>query len=140
MRDRYPQRFEFGWPPLWLELLGWLLLLLVLAAVVGATVWAIMRLSGGRRGPGTAFGPTAGWSPEWSRQGPDQAVQAVRLRYAQGELTREEYARLMADLGGQVPAPPGPPAGPPPGPAAGPPPGQAPGPPPPASGPPTREL
>ena len=123
MRHRYPDGFEHGWPPLWVELLGWLLLLLVLAALIGLAVWAIMRVSD-RRGATTAYrGATAAWSPEWSRQGPDQAMQAVRLRYAQGEITREEYARLVADLGGQVPAPPpgqaqAPPPAPPPSPPA----------------------
>jgi uncharacterized membrane protein len=126
MRDRYPQRFDFGWPPLWLELLGWLLLLLMLAALIGLAVWAITRATGRRGTPG-AFGPSAAWPAEWSRQGPDQALQAARLRYAQGEITREEYMRLVADLGGQVPAP------------SGPPPGQPPPAPPSASGPTTRQ-
>jgi hypothetical protein len=138
--DRYPQRFEFGWPPLWVELLGWLLVLLLLAALVGLIVWAIVR-STGRRGAPSAFGPSGpsgpsgAWSPEWSRQGPDQALQAARLRYAQGEISRDEYARLVADLGGQVPGP----AGPRPGQAPpAPPPGQPPAAPP-ASGP-TQQL
>jgi uncharacterized membrane protein len=137
MRDRYPQRFEFGWPPLWMELLGWLLLLLLLAALIGLAVWAITRATG-RRGAPSAFGPTAARAPEWSPQGPDQALQAVRLRYAQGEISRDEYVRLVADLGGQLPAP----SGPAPGQAPpGPPPGQAPAAPPPASGgPSTQQL
>jgi uncharacterized membrane protein len=133
MRDRYPDGFEGGWHPFWVELFGWLLLLLVLAAVIGVAVWAAMRL-GGRRGTMTTSygGATGAWSPEWSRPpGPDQALQAVRLRYAQGEITREEYARLVADLGGQVPGPP-PAQGPPPAP----PPGQAP----PPAAPPTQQL
>jgi uncharacterized membrane protein len=132
MRDRYPERFDFGWPPLWLELLGWLLLLVMVAALIGLAVWAITRATG-RRGPSTAFGPNPAWSPEGSRQGSDQALQAVRLRYAQGEITREEYVRLVADLGGQVPAPSGPPPGPPP---ASPSPANAP----PTSAPPTQQL
>jgi hypothetical protein len=136
--DRYPQRFEFGWPPLWVELLGWLLVLGLLAALVGLIVWAIVR-STGRRGAPSAFGasgPSGAWSPEWSRQGPDPALQAARLRYAQGEISRDEYARLAADLGGQVPGP----AGPRPGQAPpAPPPGQPPAAPPPASGP-TQQL
>jgi uncharacterized membrane protein len=127
MRDRYPQRFEFGWPPLWMELLGWVLLLLLLAALIGLAVWAITRATG-RRGTPSAYGAGA-WPPEWSRQGPDQALQAARLRYAQGEISREEYARLVADLGGQPLGPPSPPAGQAP-PAA----------PPPAGEPPTRQL
>jgi hypothetical protein len=138
--DRYPQRFDFGWPPLWLELLGWLLVVLLIAALVGLIVWAITR-STGRRGAPSAFGPSrpsGAWSPEWSRQGPDQALQAARLRYAQGEISRDDYARLVADLGGQVPAAAGPPRSsqaPP-----GPPPGQPPAAPPPATEPPTQQV
>jgi hypothetical protein len=120
-----------------MELLGWLLLLLLLAALIGLAVWAIMRATGRRGAPG-AFGSGAAWSPEWSRQGPDQALQAARLRYAQGEISRDEYARLVADLGGQVPAAAGPPRpsqAPP-----SPPPGQPPAAPPPASEPPTQQV
>jgi hypothetical protein len=33
----------------------------------------------------------------------DAALQAVRLRYARGEISREEFAQLIQDLGGAVP-------------------------------------
>jgi hypothetical protein len=114
MRGRYPDGYWIGGPPFWMELLGWLLFVLLLAAVVGLVVWAALRL-GGRRGQAAFRGPGGPWPPEWSRPGPDAALQAVRLRYAQGEITREDYLRLVADLGGQVPGPPGAPAAPPPG-------------------------
>ncbi|HEX6677638.1 MAG TPA: hypothetical protein VF486_21770 [Actinomycetes bacterium] len=116
MRGPYPpDRYWMGGPPFWLELIGWLLFLALLAAAVALVVWTILRLTG-RRG-GAAGGPPPGWSPEWSRPAPDPALQAVRLRYAQGELTPEQYARLVHDLGGQVPGPPSPPPGPAPGPS-----------------------
>jgi uncharacterized membrane protein len=94
-----------------MELLGWLLFVLLLAAAVALVVWAILRLTG-RRGVSAVAGPPRGWSPEWSRPAPDPALQAVRLRYAQGEISPEEYARLVHDLGGEVPGPPAPPRGP----------------------------
>jgi uncharacterized membrane protein len=108
MRGRYgPDGYWIGGPPFWLELLGWLLFLLLLAALVAVVVLAVTRLTGRRGG---LAGPPRGWSPEWSRpSGPDPALQAVRLRYAQGEISAEEYARLVHDLGGEVPGPPAPP-------------------------------
>ena len=35
----------------------------------------------------------------------DQALDAVRLRYAQGEMTREEFLQVTKDLGGPEPPP-----------------------------------
>lgn len=117
MRGRYPDGYWIGGPPLWMELLGWLLFVLLVAVAVGLVVVAVLRLTG-RRGAAVA-GPRPPWAQaHWSSPGPDPALQAVRLRYAQGELGREEYLRLVADLGGQMPAPapPSPPPGPPPAP------------------------
>jgi hypothetical protein len=90
--------------------------------VIGLVVWAALRLSG-RRGPAAFRGPGGPWAAEWSRPGPDAALQAARLRYAQGEISREEYLRLAADLGGHLPGPPG--AATPPGPPPPPPPDPA---------------
>jgi uncharacterized membrane protein len=45
----------------------------------------------------------------------DEALQALRLRYARGEMTREEFLLANEDLGGgQAPPPPSPPPEPPP--------------------------
>jgi uncharacterized membrane protein len=35
----------------------------------------------------------------------DEALDAVRLRYARGELTREEFLQVSTDLGGPEPPP-----------------------------------
>jgi len=110
MRGRYPpDGYWVGGPPFWMELLGWLLFLLLLAAAVAVVVLVVTRLTGRR---GLAAGPPRSWSPQWSPPAPDPALQAVRLRYAQGEISPEEYARLVRDLGGEVPVPPAPPRGP----------------------------
>ncbi|MFN8036165.1 MAG: SHOCT domain-containing protein [Acidimicrobiia bacterium] len=74
----------------------WLMLifgLLFLAVIVGLVVWAIVRMS--RPHPGSlAAGPPAGLPR------PDAALEALRMRYARGEIDRETFARMAADLGG----------------------------------------
>lgn len=44
----------------------------------------------------------------------DEALQTLRLRYARGEMTREEFLLVNEDLGGEAPPPPSPPPEPPP--------------------------
>ena len=39
------------------------------------------------------------------RSAGDQALEAVRLRYARGEMTREEFLQVTKDLGGPEPPP-----------------------------------
>lgn len=63
--------FGMGWMWIW-----WLLGLLVVVAVVRA----LMRPRGG--------GPAGGESPE----------QALKQRFARGEIDREEYERSLEDL------------------------------------------
>jgi uncharacterized membrane protein len=47
------------------------------------------------------------WSGGEPGEGGDAALEALRLRYARGEITREEFLQATDDLGG--PAPPLPP-------------------------------
>jgi uncharacterized membrane protein len=61
---------------------------LVLIAVGVAFLW--------RRGVGPGPGPG-------SR--PDDALATIRMRYAKGEMTREEFIQANADLGGSQPPP-----------------------------------
>jgi hypothetical protein len=107
---------RFGWQPFWVELLGWLLPLLLFGLLAGLAVWALLRL-GSRRAPGP--GGTAGWGA-WQGSPPppaaprhDPALEAARMRYAQGSISREEYFQIVHDLGGEAPPPP-PHASPPP--------------------------
>ncbi|HEY7469392.1 MAG TPA: hypothetical protein VIC07_07715 [Acidimicrobiia bacterium] len=44
---------------------------------------------------------------------PDEALNTVRMRYARGEMTREEFLAANEDLSGRPPTPPVPPAPPP---------------------------
>lgn len=61
--------------------MGWMALWWVLGAVlIGAIVWMVLSP---RRGAGAA------------REGPDEML---RRRYAEGEIDRETYQRMLADL------------------------------------------
>jgi uncharacterized membrane protein len=76
--------------------------ILFLAVVAGLVVWIVLRTT--RRPPAPAV--AGGWA---ARFGPDPAMERARMRYARGELSREDYLRVSEDL-----APGGPPAAPPP--------------------------
>jgi putative membrane protein len=71
---------------------AWVVLALVVAALVVGIV-ALVRLTGHPRS-GAAAGPLA-------TQGPplDPAFAELRLRYAKGDITWEEYVQRAADLG-----------------------------------------
>jgi|SRR5579871_2927805 len=85
-------------PALW----GWWLLpLLVFAVILAVAAYATVRLVD----RGGAHRPAAPPYPP-GPPAPDQAVVQARFRYASGQLSREEYLRILADLGA---APPGPP-------------------------------
>ncbi|MGH8914006.1 MAG: SHOCT domain-containing protein [Acidimicrobiia bacterium] len=45
-----------------------------------------------------------------SRPGLDDALSTLRMRYANGEMTREEFLQANQDLGGPQPPPPPPPS------------------------------
>jgi putative membrane protein len=77
-----------GWP-----LFGLVpfLLMLVLVAVA---VWAVLRVTG--RGSAAVAGPVARVDP---------ALEEVRLRYARGEINREEFVQRSRDLGDRSPTP-----------------------------------
>lgn len=77
--------------------LGWLVPLLLLALVVGLVAWALLRARDGRHVPVAA-------TPAPSV---DVALAELRLRYARGELPREDFLRISTDLGAPPP-PPGP--------------------------------
>jgi uncharacterized membrane protein len=72
----------------------WLLVLLALAAVLFFAVRALANASG-RRSPALA-----GWPGAHG----DAALDSVRLRYARGEIDRDEFTRISTDLGSPPPA------------------------------------
>ena len=85
--------FGAGWP-----ILGIAMFLIL----VGVAVWAVLRITRAEARPVLAGGPPA---PR-----PDGALDEVRLRYARGEMTRDEFVQRFADLGGPTPGAPTPPA------------------------------
>jgi uncharacterized membrane protein len=85
-----------------------LLLMIGFAALAALVVYLVVR-----RSRPAAGGPVA---PMMGRPaGIDPAVEAARVRYAQGHMTREQYQQIVADLTGRpfvdtTTAPPEPPA------------------------------
>jgi uncharacterized membrane protein len=70
----------------------WLLLLVLFVALAGLAIYALLHL-------------TRGGTPGASAvAGPDAAVESVRMRYARGEIDRDEFIRVATDLGAPPPA------------------------------------
>jgi uncharacterized membrane protein len=91
-------RYHDGWNYAGHLLFGWLIPLVIIAGLVVLAVWAIRRMT---PVPSSAVAaPTAG-TPHT-----DPAVESARIRYAGGDLSREEYLRVVADLGAPVADPP----------------------------------
>ncbi len=92
--------------------LGMLCVAALAALVVLLVTWAMRRHDD--RNPSSP--PAAGWGAPPApgafqtpgAMGPalagDPAVAHTRMRYARGELTRDQYAQVMADLGLPLPA------------------------------------
>lgn len=75
----------------WLWMLGWWVFVLVLLAVaVLAAVWLARNLGGDRSDPTGVTGGEAGPSAS--------ARETLDLRYARGELSRDEYRQARRDL------------------------------------------
>src|SRR6478609_7716257 len=76
-----------GWGPYvqhdaWWQSGAHLLPLLLLVVLIGVIVWGVLRLS------------STGAPPR------DEALEALRVRYARGELDRTDFLERSADLGG----------------------------------------
>lgn len=84
---------------------------LMFLVLVGVAVWAVIRLSSRPAGP-VALGPRP--APPMPR---DPALEELRVRYARGELDREEFLQRSRDLGGTDGGSTAPPGGSPPAPA-----------------------
>jgi uncharacterized membrane protein len=90
---------------------GWLFLALLAAALVVGVIALVRAWSTPR---GHRFAPTFGMHgapPFGALHGApvDPALGELRLRYARGEIDRDEYARRAGDLGYPITPPPGPP-------------------------------
>jgi uncharacterized membrane protein len=65
--------------------------LLLFAVLIGVLVWGFMRISSR-----AAAAPAGAGSPS------DGALESLRLRYARGEIDREDFVQRTRDLGGAV--------------------------------------
>ena len=81
-----------------------LLLVLILLAIAQIALILMRRrrfgrhFRGGLHGPGPGGPPSPG-GPPWGRPDP---LGIARMRYARGEISRDEYAQLVRDLGGDT--------------------------------------
>jgi hypothetical protein len=103
-----PSRFDRD--PWWEGPLEVLLLALAVALLVVAVVWVVRRLSAGGTAPAVAAVPAAPAATAGAALA-DPAVEVLRMRYARGEVDREQFRRTLEDLAGGPPAWPGEPAG-----------------------------
>jgi putative membrane protein len=78
--------------------LGGLVPFVLLLALVGLAVWAILRATS--HGSAMFAAPPAGAAVVRR----DGALEELRLRYARGEMSREEFLQRSQDLGGFGPA------------------------------------
>jgi putative membrane protein len=81
----------------WWGLAG-LIPFLLLLALIGLAVWAVLRITS----RGSGLFPAMGAAAAVTR--PDGALEEVRLRYARGEMSREEFLQRSQDLGGVGPS------------------------------------
>lgn len=72
----------YGW-------IGLIFNILVIAAVIWLVVWAVRRFSANRGGANALFDQSpVGQSPR----------EILQVRYVRGEITREQYQEILADL------------------------------------------
>jgi len=78
-----------------------LLSLVLFAILIGVLVWGVLRLSSqGVLASARAGSSPAGPMPPAGPPPRDQALDELRVRYARGELERNDFLERSADLGG----------------------------------------
>ncbi len=94
------------------EFLHWLIPLIFLVVLGAILIWAVLRVTrqSGPSGAQPAWGgvPTVAAAPTVAEVPGDPAVELVRSRYARGEIGRDEFVQVLADLGAPPVAPPSP--------------------------------
>jgi uncharacterized membrane protein len=83
----------FDWGP---AIFHFVFMLLVLGGIAALAVWLIQSARHGQLAHAHAV----------PAQAEDVAVREARMRYARGEMTREEFLQISTDLGGHPLAPP----------------------------------
>jgi hypothetical protein len=99
----FPGRFGHHHGDGWFPFVGFFGLLLLALAVV-----AVVLVFRGRRDHARPLGgpvpPLSPFGPHAPRA--DDALNHLRLRYARGEVSRDDFMRMSADLGAPLPAEP----------------------------------
>ncbi len=75
----------FGWP---MMMFGGIFFVLFWVLIIGGAIWLILTLTRGSTGV-AAPPPPAAQTP----------LDILKLRYAKGEITKEQYDQMRADLG-----------------------------------------
>src|SRR5690348_5730577 len=85
----------------WGGFLSLFALLPFIAIVIGLIIWS----RDSHRHHQHPLPPPAGWGPSQAPPGSavDPALNEARMRYARGEISREDYLRIATDLTGQAP-------------------------------------
>lgn len=81
------------------DVLHWIFTLAFLALVVILAVWLIQNM----RRPAMVGGPASRPLPPRPMSSVETALAEARMRYARGEMTREQFLQINADLGGAPP-------------------------------------
>ena len=74
--------------------------LVLFVILIGVAVWAVLRLTTRNAQTAAAVGAPVG--PPQALPPRDPAQEELRVRYARGELDRDEYLQRSTDLGGPV--------------------------------------
>jgi uncharacterized membrane protein len=99
MWDRIgPRAVDHAW---WPGIVGDLVPLLFLVALVAFGIWAVRRITDQNRMQMVGAVPSVPADA-------DSALHELRLRYARGELDRDEFVQRFRDLGGEGLEPPPP--------------------------------
>jgi uncharacterized membrane protein len=85
-----------------------IVILMMFVVLVGVIVWAVIRITrtdAAKRGPALSGPPPPPMAPAAPApaSAEDAALTALRMRYARGEIDRDEYVRVASDLGVTLP-------------------------------------
>ena len=98
MPDRFGRGLDYAPHHHWV---AGVLMLVMFAVLIGVIIWAVIRITrseAAKQGhAATPPPPPVGAAPE------DAALAALRMRYAQGEIARDEFVRASSDLGAPQP-------------------------------------
>jgi hypothetical protein len=88
--------FHHGGP----SALAWTIFALQLLLLLGLAALLVAALAGPRRRPWVRPFPGTGRPPGGPPPGRQDPLEVVRMRYARGELNRDDYLQATRDLGG----------------------------------------